>query len=69
MSAPPRTHRIRARRRAALRRRREEGGVTAETIVILVLIAIAAITAWADYYEAIRTDADEEYTTFGHPPE
>ena len=36
---------------------------------LMCCCAIAAITAWADYYEAIRTDADEEYTTFGHPPE
>ena len=61
---------LRARARAHLRDLRddERGGVSLEYVVILILIAIIGITAWVDYYGAVRDDADEEYQQFGYPP-
>ena len=49
-------------------RRDERGAVAVEYVVVLILVVIAAITAWVEWREAVENDASNEYQTFGYPP-
>ena len=46
----------------------EAGLVTVEYVVVLILVAIAGITGWVAWRDAVETDASAEYQTFGYPP-
>ncbi len=46
----------------------ERGAVAVEYVVVLILVIIAAITAWAQWRQAVENDASNEYQTFGYPP-
>ena len=45
------------------------GAVFAEYVVILILVVVAAVSFWKSLHEGIEDDANEEYTTFGYPPD
>ena len=45
------------------------GAVFAEYVVILILVVVAAVVVWKELHEGIRSDAADEYTTFGYPPD
>lgn len=45
----------------------EEGGVSAEYVVVLLLVAIVSIGAWQSYQQTIEDDAAAQYQTFGYP--
>ena len=48
--------------------RDERGGVAVEYVVVIILVVVAAITAWAQWRQAVTEDASNEYQTFGYPP-
>ncbi len=55
-------------RRIAALGRDERGGVAVEYVVVIILVVLAAITAWAQWRRAVTEDASNEYQTFGYPP-
>lgn len=56
-----------ASRRSATLLEDQAGGMTSEYLIVLVLVAVIAIVAWADHYDAVREDADVQYQEFGYP--
>lgn len=48
----------------------DDGGATfVEYITIVVLVAIFSMAAWSLWRRAVAHDADEQYVTFGTPPD
>lgn len=48
--------------------RDETGATMVEYIVVLVVVVIFCVVAWAEYQQTIENDASAEYTSFGTPP-
>ena len=49
--------------------RDERGATYVEYVTILVLVAVAGMSAWYLWKQAVKRDASDQYTTFGTPPE
>ena len=45
------------------------GAVFAEYVIILVLVVVASVLLWNRLHQSIEEDADEQYTSFGYPPD